>query len=116
VRELRPTIGVDQFFAADLRVGRIVEAVIHTKARKPAYVLTIDFGPELGMKQSSAQLTADYGADGLLGKQVVAVVNFAPRNVAGVKSEVLVLAAVEATGRTIILQPDQLVQPGTPVA
>lgn len=113
---MKPTISVEQFFGVDLRIGCVRDVKLNEKARKPAYVLSIDFGGDFGVRQSSAQLTADYTPEQLIGKQVVAVCNFPPRLVAGVKSEVLVLAAVEASGRTIILQPQQTVVLGTHVA
>lgn len=113
---LKPTIEVSDFSTVDLRVGTITDARLNEKARKPAYVLTIDFGPTLGTKQSSAQLTYAYQPAELVGRSIVAVVNFAPKRVAGVKSEVLVLASVESDGRTILLTPERPVPAGTPVA
>ena len=109
------TITFDDFMQADLRVGTVRSAEPNPKARNPAYVLTIDFGP-LGMRTSSAQLTERYAADDLVGRQVVAVVNFPPKRVAGVKSEVLVLGAVDEAAGTTLLAPTHPVADGTRVA
>jgi tRNA-binding protein len=105
------TIHFEQFLAVDVRVGRVLSASLNPKARKPAYVLVIDFGP-LGQRTSSAQITANYTPEELVGRQVVAVCNFPPRNVAGVTSEVLVLAAVCPERGTVLLSPSQPVQEG----
>ena len=91
------------FLKVDMRVGQIVEVTENPKAKKPAYVLNIDFG-ELGHKTSSAQITQNYSKQELLGKQIVAVVNFTPKLVAGVKSEVLVLAALCQVLGTVLVQ------------
>src|SRR4051794_39401689 len=93
---------IDTFFEVDVRVGRIVAAALNPKARKPAYRLEIDFGP-LGRRTSSAQLTDLYGPEGLIGREILAVVNFPPRRVAGVESQVLVLGVSDAAGAVILL-------------
>jgi len=105
----------EAFFEFDIRIGTVQTAEPHNKARKPAYMLTIDFG-ELGMKTTSAQITDHYTPDELVGKQVVAVTNFPPKRVAGVKSEVLVLGGVLESNDVILLQPTQNVPNGTRVA
>lgn len=105
-------IDFDTFLKVDIRVGTIIEVQENIKARKPAYILTIDFG-ELGIKTSSAQIVENYPKESLLNQQVVAVVNFPPKLVAGVKSEVLVLAAVCNTNGTVLLQPNLSVDKGT---
>ena len=102
----------DTFLKVDIRVGTIIEVQENIKARKPAYILKIDFG-ELGIKTSSAQIVENYPKENLLNQQVVAVVNFPPKLVAGVKSEVLVLAAVCDTNGTVLLQPNLSVGNGT---
>jgi tRNA-binding protein len=94
-----------QFEAVDMRVGRIVAVEDFPEARKPAWKLTIDFGPEIGVKRASAQVT-NYGRDELEGRLVVAVVNFPPRQIGPVRSEVLVVGASDAEGRVILLAPD----------
>ncbi|MGH2448022.1 MAG: tRNA-binding protein [Chloroflexota bacterium] len=104
-----PTI--EDFDRLDLRVGEIVEILDFPRARKPAYKLTIDFGP-LGVRHSSAQLPALYSKDDLLHRQVVCVANFAPRNIAGFQSEVLVLGVPDTQGNVVLLQPDRVVPLG----
>lgn len=100
------------FEKIEMRVGKIVRAEEFTKARKPAYKLWIDFGP-LGTKQSSAQITKFYQKEELVGRQVVAVLNFPPRQVADFMSEVLVLGAIPGEGDVILLRPDQEVELGS---
>ena len=108
-------ITFDDFLRVDLRVGTVRSAALNPKARVPAYVLEIDFGP-LGMRTSSAQLTERYAAEDLVGRQVVAVVNFPPKRVAGIKSEVLVLGAVGDAAGTTLLTLTHSVADGTRVA
>jgi tRNA-binding protein len=99
------TIDFDAFLAVDMRVGRIVEVEDFPEARKPAWKLRIDFGAEIGVKRSSAQIT-NYGREELEGRLVVAVVNFPPRQIGPVRSEVLTLGASDSEGRIILLAPD----------
>ena len=105
----------EQFQRIRIHVGTIVEAAPNPRARLPAYVLRIDFGP-LGLRTSSAQITRNYTARDLIGRQVVAVTNFPPKRVAGVKSEVLVLGAVNEDDNVVLLQPSFRVADGLPVA
>lgn len=102
---------IEDFEKLEIRVGRVVEALPLPKARKPAYKLIIDFGP-LGLRGSSAQLTDLYAPETLVGRLVVAVVNFPPRRVAGFLSEVLVLGAYRADGAVVLLRPDAEVELG----
>lgn len=95
-------ITFDDFLKVEIHTGTITGAMLNEKAHKPAFVLTIDFG-DLGMKTSSAQLTENYTPDDLVGKQIVAVTNFPPKRIAGVKSEVLVLGAVSDEDSVVLL-------------
>lgn len=99
------TITFDDFMAVDMRVGRVLEVEDFPEARKPAWKLTIDFGPEIGVKRSSAQIT-NYGREELQDRLVVAVVNFPPRQIGPFMSEVLCLGAADEEGRIILLAPD----------
>jgi tRNA-binding protein len=102
-----PMIDIEQFERVEMRVGRIVSAESFPEARKPSYRLRIDFGPEVGERVSSAQLTVTYpDRESLVGRQVVAVLNFPPRRIAGFASEVLVLGAMGADGDVFLLRPD----------
>jgi tRNA-binding protein len=103
---------IDDFQRLDMRVGKIVEVTDLPEARKPSYRLTIDFGP-LGMRRSVAAAKTDYAKEELLNRQVVCVLNLPPRRVAGVSSEVLVLAATEADGTLRLLQPDRSAELGS---
>jgi tRNA-binding protein len=107
-----PEISFEDFQKVDVRVGRVVSAEPFPEARKPAIKLAIDFGPEVGEKRTSAQLTAHYAAEDLVGKQVVAVVNFPPKRIAGFKSEVLALGVPDEAGEVVLLSPDLEVPPG----
>ena len=108
-------VTLQEFQRLRIHAGTIVEAAPNPQARVPAYVLRIDFGP-LGLRTSSAQITCNYSAQDLVGRQVVAVVNFPPKRVAGVKSEVLVLGTVSEGEGVVLLQPSFPVANGSPVA
>lgn len=108
-------ISFEDFSKVDLRIGTIIKAGELPKARKPAIKLEIDFG-ELGIKQSSAQITKRYNPEELIGRQVTAVVNFPPMRIAGFKSEVLVLGGVPEEGDVILLAPDENVPNGTKIS
>lgn len=105
-------ISFDDFLKVDIRVGKILRAEPYPEARKPAFKLWIDFGPEIGEKRSSAQITAHYDVETLPGRLVVAVVNFPPRQIGKFMSEVLVLGVPDAEGEVVLLAPGHEVAPG----
>lgn len=103
------------FMKVEMRVGTILSAEVFKKARKPAYKLEVDFGP-LGMRKTSAQITENYTPEGLKGMQVIAVVNFPPKQIANMMSECLVLGSVSENGSVVLLKPEQTVNNGDRVA
>ncbi|PKP94044.1 MAG: tRNA-binding protein [Alphaproteobacteria bacterium HGW-Alphaproteobacteria-16] len=105
-------IGFDQFLAVDIRVGTILSAEPFPEARKPAFKLTIDFGPVIGVKKSSVQITEHYTLDDLPGRQVAAVVNFPPRQIGPMMSEVLTLGFPDAQGHVVLIAPSEPVPNG----
>jgi tRNA-binding protein len=106
------TIAYDDFARVDIRVGTILEVEDFPEARRPAYKLRIDFGPEIGTRRTSAQLPALYRREELVGRQVAAVVNFAPKQIGRFMSEVLVLGFPDAEGRVVLIQPERAVPNG----
>ena len=109
------TISWPDFEKVDMRIGVVTEARDFPEARKPAYRLWIDFGPELGVKRSSAQITAHYAAADLIGRRVIAVVNFAPKQIGPFVSEVLVMGAYDERGEVVLLNVDQAVAAGSKI-
>jgi tRNA-binding protein len=107
-----PQIGFDDFLKVDIRVGTIVEAAPFPEARKPAYKLLIDFGPAIGVRKSSAQITKNHTVDDLVGRQVAAVVNFPPRQIGPLMSEVLTLGFPDEAGEVMLIGPDRKVPNG----
>ncbi|WP_256757962.1 chaperone CsaA [Cohnella sp. WQ 127256] len=108
-------VTIEDFMKLDIRVGTVIKAEPFPEARKPAIKLEIDFGA-LGIKSSSAQITQRYTPKQLIGRQVVAVINFPARRIAGYKSEVLVIGGTPEEGDVVLLKPDELVENGTPIA
>ncbi len=107
-----PEISWDDFEKVDVRVGTVIEAESFPEARKPSIKLVVDFGPKVGTSKTSAQLTAHYEPEGLVGRQVLAVVNFPPKRIAGFESEVLVLGVPDEHNEVVLLSPDHRVPPG----
>lgn len=105
-------IDFGQFLAVDIRIGTVVAAAPYPEARKPAYKLSIDFGPGIGVKRSSAQITKHYGLEELVGRQVAAVVNFPPRQIGKFMSEVLTLGFPDEAGEVVLFAPDHKVPNG----
>jgi len=105
-------IGFDDFLKVDVRVGRVLAADAFPEARKPAYKLTIDFGPEVGVRKSSAQITVHYTREELVGRMVAAVVNFPPRQIGPFMSEVLTLGFPDAAGEVVLVGVDREVEIG----
>ena len=108
-----PQIGWDDFMKVELRVGRVLSAEAFPQARKPAYVLHVDFGPELGIRKSSAQITELYATEALVGRLVVAVVNFPRKQIGPLQSECLVTGFHDAQGRVSLCVPEHEVPLGT---
>lgn len=109
-------ITYDDFKKVQLKLGTILEVRKNEKARKPSFVLKVDFGKEVGIKQSSAQITDYYKESELVGKQVIGVCNFPTKNIAGVVSEVLILGAIEKDGKVVLLHPSQKTENGLEIA
>ena len=109
-------ISYDDFKKINLKIGTILEVKRNEKARKPTLVLKVDFGKEIGIKQSSAQITHYYNSENLIGKQVIGVCNFPKKNIAGIVSEVLILGAIEKDGKVILVHPSQKVENGLEIA
>ena len=113
---MKKEITYEDFEKIQIATRTILEASINEKARKPAYVLKIDFGNKIGVKTSSAQITNYYKTNEFINKQVMAICNFPPRNIAGINSEVLILGAIEQDGKVVLFHPSQKVKNGLPIA
>ena len=113
---MKEQITYDIFDKVDIRVGTVISVKKNEKARKPSLVVEVDFGKEIGIKQSSAQITHYYNADNLVGKQVIGVCNFPTKNIAGVVSEVLILGAIEKDGKVVLVHPSQETANGLDIA
>ena len=106
----------DTFDKVDIRLGTVISVKKNEKARKPSLIVEIDFGKEIGIKQSSAQITHYYNETNLVGKQVIGVCNFPEKNIAGVKSQVLILGSVDKEGKVTLVHPSQEAENGLPIA
>ena len=113
---MKEQITYDIFDKVDIRVGTVISVKRNEKARKPSLVIKVDFGKDIGIKQSSAQITHYYSAENLVGKQVIGVCNFPTKNIAGVVSEVLVLGAIEKDGKVVLVHPSQKTENGLDIA
>ena len=113
---MKEQISYDQFDKIDLRIGTVISVKKNEKARKPSLVVRVDFGKEIGIKQSSAQITHYYNEEGLQGKQVIGICNFPEKNIAGIKSQFLVLGAIEEDGKVVLVHPSQPAKNGLKIA
>ncbi len=113
---MKEQITYNDFDKVDIRVGTVVSVKKNEKARKPSLVIEVDFGKEIGIKQSSAQITHYYNEENLKGKQVVGVCNFPEKNIAGVISQVLILGSIDTEGKVTLLHPSQESENGLPIA
>lgn len=113
---MKEQITYDTFDKVDIRIGTVISVKKNEKAKKPSLVIEVDFGKEIGIKQSSAQITDYYNEDNLKGKQVVGVCNFPEKNIAGIKSQFLVLGAIEEDGKVVLLHPSQPTMNGLKIA
>ena len=109
-------ITYDDFKKVQIKTGTILEVKNNEKARKPSLVVKVDFGKDIGVKQSSAQITHFYNSENLVGKQVIGVCNFPTKNIAGIISEVLILGAIEEDGKVVLLPPSQKTENGLDIA
>jgi tRNA-binding protein len=113
---MKEQITFDIFDKVDIRVGTVISVEKNEKARKPSLVVEVDFGKEIGIKRSSAQITHFYNKDNLKGKQVIGVCNFPEKNIAGVVSQVLILGSIDKEGRVVLIHPSQESENGLPIA
>ena len=113
---MKEEITYDIFNKVDIRLGTVISVKKNEKARKPSLVVEVDFGNEIGVKQSSAQITHYYNEENLVGKQVIGVCNFPEKNIAGVKSQVLILGSIDNEGKVTLVHPSQKAKNGLPIA
>ena len=109
-------INYEDFKKVSIKVGTVLEVKKNEKARKPSLIIKVDFGKEIGIKQSSAQITHYYNAENLVGKQVIGVCNFPEKNIAGVKSQFLLLGSIDSEGKVTLVHPSQEAENGLPIA
>jgi tRNA-binding protein len=113
---MKEQITYDTFDKVDIRIGTVISVKKNEKARKPSLIVEVDFGKEIGIKQSSAQITHYYTEENLVGKQVIGVCNFPEKNIAGVISQFLILGAIEKDGKVVLVHPSQNAENGLPIA
>ena len=113
---MKEQITYEIFDKIDIRLGTVISVKKNEKARKPSLVIEVDFGEEIGIKQSSAQITHYYNEESLKGKQVIGVCNFPEKNIAGVKSQVLILGSIDKEGKVTLVHPSQRAENGLPIA
>ena len=113
---MKEQITYDIFDKVDIRLGTVISVKKNEKARKPSLVVEVDFGKEIGIKQSSAQITHYYNEENLLGKQVIGVCNFPEKNIAGIKSQALILGSIDKEGKVTLVYPSQKAENGLPIA
>jgi len=113
---MKEQITYDIFDKVDIRVGTVISVKKNEKARKPSLVIKVNFGSDIGIKQSSAQITHYYNEENLKGKQVIGVCNFAEKNIAGIISQVLILGSIDDEGKVILVHPSQTCENGLPIA
>ena len=109
-------ITYDDFKKVQIKVGTVLEVKVNEKARKPSLVVKVDFGKEIGIKQSSAQITHYYTPENLVGKQVIGICNFPEKNIAGIKSQFLLLGSIDNDGKVTLVHPSQKAENGLPIA
>ena len=113
---MKQEITYEDYSKVEIKIGTVLSVKKNEKARKPSLVVEVDFGKEIGIKKSSAQITHYYNEENLKGKQVIGVCNFAEKNIAGVVSQVLILGAIDAEGRVTLVHPSQEAENGLPIA
>ena len=113
---MKEQITYDIYDKVDIRVGTVISVKKNEKARKPSLVVEVDFGKDIGIKQSSAQITHYYNEENLVGKQVIGICNFPEKNIAGIVSQVLILGSIDEYGKVVLVHPSQKVENGLPVA
>ena len=113
---MRQEITYEDYSKVEIKIGTVLSVKKNEKARKPSLVVEVDFGPEIGIKKSSAQITNYYNEENLVGKQVIGVCNFPKKNIAGIVSEVLILGAIEKDGKVVLVHPSQKVENGLEIA
>ena len=113
---MKEQITYDIFDKVDIRLGTVISVKKNEKARKPSLIVEVDFGKDIGIKLSSAQITHYYNEENLKGKQIIAVCNFAEKNIAGVNSQILILGAIDSEGKVTLVHPSQKAENGLPIA